>query len=130
MEKIATPGVIFKFDDDEDYVYLAYSASDNILYCAKILDLEISAHLAKKRDGDDKAMRHNPKNDVSYCFVILTTHDFEGRVAHFGITARNEVKISTIYDKLNTKDWEGLRDAIMNSSAAPDLKKRLKATTK
>ena len=105
MDKIATPGSIFKFND-EDYVYLAYSASEEILYCAKILDGEISSILIEQRNADDKNMQYSPKNEIKYAFVVLTTEDFEGRAAHFGTTARNEVKISTIYATLNSVDWK------------------------
>jgi hypothetical protein len=125
MEKIAVFGSIFTYEE-EDYVFLAFSASDGVLYTAKILDDPDTDTLVKKfRAAEQAGVSSSP---VFY-FVILTTEDFEDRAVHFARTESNNITISTLYGELNDADKEKLLQEVMEAGTPPRLKQLLKSAT-
>lgn len=80
---MATFGCIFRFDEKE-YVFLAQTSE--IIYAARILDIEMTHRIVEKDNERMKMNFHRPHKAVHplYCFTILRTKDFEGRMANLG----------------------------------------------
>lgn len=114
-----TFGDIIKMDSKE-YVFLA--SSDDILYLALIPDRNHSQELIRNRDRvftvGSKDMQVKQQL-IAYCFVELTTKDFEERIAHYGYPDLN-LKPEDLMDVIGTlckDDKELLKKEIIQDSA-------------
>jgi len=114
---------MIKFRDifrHKENLYIHLIKTDDQMYVAKILDEQLTTSLQKEVDEKSK----NPKNDIQYdtkyCFVILTTEDFQKQGAHYGVPALN-INISfDIVNHLNEEDTELLKKEILQDVAIPD----------
>lgn len=119
--KVANFGSVFSYDG-KNYIYLAYSAVNDIIYTAKILnddDSAIMINYAKMREANCRP--YNPKDEPYYCFVVLKSEDFVGKAASFWSNDKDKVRISTIHNDLNTEDKDALKAAILDSGVSRTL---------
>jgi len=109
-------GSIFKHKE-KDYVYLAQT--DEILYSALILDIQMSEMVKK---AFENLCKHKSSPEISellnrkaYCFVELRTEDVKNRVAHFAQTDGNttsECSLLSPMGQLNNEDLKQIKKEI------------------
>ncbi len=114
MPLIVKFGDIFRYREEE-YLYLAQNGE--IIYAAKILDENKSDQLIKFSEK-----RRNHWN-VLYSFVILSTDEFKGRIAHFKDTDKNSIEsYFDVIGSLNKKDLREIKQEILNKNSAVPIK--------
>lgn len=114
------------------HVYLA--TINNIVYLAKIISGEIAQEIIKARGKlENNAMKgslsaQQQLNKLSFCFVILTSEQFEGSIAHCQPPTVNSDKFDYTPDsiKLNKKDLSAIKDEIINGNYPGGLKEFIK----
>ncbi len=114
-----TFGDIIKLDGKE-YVFLA--STDDVLYLARIPDIVLSQEFIKRRD---QAFSIGSKNmpakqqSKAWCFVELTTKDFEERIALYGYPDTNLTTedLMDLIGTLSKEDKELLKQEITQDSA-------------
>lgn len=118
MPLIVTFGDIFRYKEEE-YVYLAQNGE--IVYAAKILNEEKAEQILRL---DKLKTRNNKiKNNVLYSFVVLSTDEFKGRMAHFYNTDKNNIEPSfDIIGLLNKKDMKEVKEEILYKNSAVPIK--------
>lgn len=125
--------VMVKFGDvfrhnEKEYVYLAQV--DDVIYAAEILNHEFTQ---KVKTMYERKVQSNSiekvKNNVLYCFVILDTEAFKGRMAHFARTDGNSFDLTfDIAGTLNEKDLSAIKTEILAENTAVPI--RLKEIVK
>lgn len=119
MDVLLTFGDVFSIGEKE-YVYLGLQQ-----------DLIYAALICSKRDTDKVVDMHNkvaasgvgaPKLNENrlYCFVILTTDEFEGRAAHLGNPSLQSVPRMQKACSLNEQDIVELKKEIQASRGVPN----------
>lgn len=123
---LTTFGTVFAYKGKE-YVFLA--KTENIIYAAEILSAQISTQineLYKKQEakGKDTNLRQN----ILYCYVMLTTPDFYGRSAHMGKAGQDDFSsyIDLLQKKLDVKDLRNIKDGILTGNVPLVLKDLVK----
>ena len=125
--------VMIKFGDifrhnEKEYVFLAQV--DDIIYAAEILNTE---NTKKVEWMYEQKVKNNSiekvKNNVLYCFVILDTGSFKGRMAHFARTDGNNFDLTfDIIGTLEEKDLTAIKGEILAANSAVPI--RLKDVVK
>lgn len=120
-------GDVFRHSEKE-YVFLAQA--DEIIYAAEILNSE---YTKKVRLMYEQKVKTNSiekvKNNVLYCFVILDTEAFKGRMAHFARTEGNEFAPNfDVIDSLDADDLADIKNEIIAENTAVPI--RLKEIVK
>ena len=117
-------GDVFRYKERE-YVYLI--EYNDIIFAARILDENESEQLntvyekKKIRGKTTKGLENEP----IFCFVMLNTEEFKGRVAHLAIDAEHDVG-SLTFDIIRPLDKEDVRiiiKEIKNGPVSLNLKK-------
>ncbi len=120
-------GDVFRYKED-DYVYLAQT--DEMLYAAKILNnFETKAvnDLYEKRARDPRNS-NRIENHRLFCFVVLRTEDFRGRIASLGKTDNPSISVEILKTSLNKEDLKVIHEMIVSpASPVPRLLKELVA---
>jgi hypothetical protein len=116
-------GDIIKYND-ESYIFLA-STSDQ-LYTAKILAFDLSHKITEAYKHALTKNKEIKLRNLLYCFVILTTQQFEKRIAHLAKTeSQFEKGLTKTNFKLNKKDLISLKEEILISRGVPIILKEL-----
>ncbi len=122
-------GDIFEFSQKE-YIFLAKTSE--IIYAAQILNKENSVRLDSllqrriTQNTDEKLIESN----TLYCFVMLTTEEFNKRCAFLGNTGKDDfsMSITKLSQSINERDQKAIKQEIMTSKAVPvELKKIIEA---
>lgn len=115
---------------EKEFVYLAQTA--DILYAALILNQEESEDLNRlqKRIKDGSKTGTMLSNKL-YCFVTLTTKEFESRAAHLGNTQQDESTTNECVSlnptgKLNSPDLKQIKKEIETGPVPLALKELTK----
>ena len=114
---------------EEEYVYLA--ATDEIIYSAKILGHQETTkinNLYIKKQSSGALVDVRVANSPLYCFVILTTREFEKRMAHFHQPGRDfQAELERlILGKLNEGDMKEIKQTILSGPVPMELKELVK----
>ncbi len=108
-------GSIFRHRENY-YVYLLQKG--DLTFAAKIIDSEKTKELIRHRETRSRSPKNRTTEQPVYCFVVLTTSDFENQAAHYG---RPEVptsgEIFEVISTLNEKDLEALKTEIRRDGA-------------
>lgn len=125
--------IMIKFGDvfrhnEKEYVFLAQV--DDIIYAAEILSHEFTQ---KVKMMYERKVQNNSiekvKNNVLYCFVILDTETFKGRMAHFAKTDGNSFDLTfDVVGTLNNRDLDVIKNEIIAENTAVPI--RLKEIVK
>ena len=115
-------GNIFKYQDDF-YVYLVQTG--DIIYAARIIDLEQTKALIKFRDRMAKNPTKMAPDKPLYCFVVLCTDDFANQAAHYGKPEMSKDIVINPISMLNQHDLKNLSQEIINDKAAAPLLKEV-----
>jgi len=107
--KIIKFGDVFKHKE-KDYVYLA--KTDEVVYAVQILDSEISQNIFQMSERE--ARKGRGMDNILYCFVLLDTAEFKGRMAHFANSAKDHDISFDIYSRLDDEDIQKLKDEILS----------------
>ncbi len=99
-----------------EYIFLGIDGE--ILYAAKILDLELSKQVEKflmNRIAGNKAT-----NKTIFCFVKLITPQYKNRIASLTKPELNKnIKIKKLKVVIEDEDKEKLKEEILTSDLAP-----------
>ncbi len=119
-------GSVFMYKGKE-YVFLA--KTESIVYAAEILSTQASTQidrLFQKQVAGGKDV--NVRQHWLYCYVMLTTHDYEGRSAHMGKTGQDNFSsfVDPLQKELNAEDLKNIKDGIMNGNVPLELKDLVK----
>lgn len=108
-------GSIFRYKESY-YVYLLQRG--DLTFAARIIDSEKTKDLIRHRDARSKSPKNHTADQPLYCFVVLTTSDFEDQAAHYG---RPEIQIDggafEVISRLNEVDLEALKEEIRTDGA-------------
>jgi hypothetical protein len=127
MDILVKFGSVFRYKEKE-YVFLA--RVDDIIYAAEILTKEYtqkvnSLYEAKVKNNSIEKVKKN----ALYCFVILDSEEFKGRMAHFAKTDTNSADVLfDIIATLNQKDLQEIKEEILAEDSPVPL--RLKEVVK
>ena len=117
-------GDVFRHKERE-YVYLI--EYNDIIFAARILDQDESEQLntiyekKKLRGETTKGLENEP----IFCFVMLNTEEFKGRVAHLAMDAEHDVG-SLVYNIIHPLDKEDVKviiNEIKNGPVSLNLRK-------
>ena len=110
-------GDVFRHKERE-YVYLI--EYNDIIFAARILDQDESERLntvyeKKKIRGETiKGLEDEP----IFCFVMLNTEEFKGRIAHLAINAEHDIG-SLVFDIIRPLDKEDVNTIIKEIKNGP-----------
>ncbi len=121
MVELVQFGSVFRHNERE-FVFLG--AHEEIIYAARILDRETTNEVNKLYEAKVKNNSiEKVKSNALYCFVILETDDFKGRMAHFNETDSNEFEPTfDVIGTLNDKDLAEVKQEILAENSAVPLK--------
>ncbi len=127
-ERILKLGDIFRFKEQE-FVFLHLTT--DFMYVARILDIKQTRDVLTlyERKAKNGHMTGASKDNAIYSFVILTTEEFNERMAHF---ARNQEDVNILPDiigRVNDEDLNGIKEEILSDSCpvAKTLKEYIKS---
>jgi hypothetical protein len=116
-------GDIFEYAENY-YVFLA--SDEDSIYAAKILDKEITIRLVSERNKKSKSSINRTQENQLFCFVILSTKNFQDQAAHYGKQPQ-DINLSRVVAKLNSNDQEALKSEISEDQAlSPRVKELIK----
>lgn len=110
-------GDIFRCDN-KDYIFLAKTTS--VIYAAEILDPNLTKQvdtLFKNRLAAGKL--NKVEDSILYCYVILETKEYKGRMAHLGNTGKDDFSlvIEKLPISLNLDDLKEIKKEICERKA-------------
>ncbi len=114
MDNFCSFGDIFRFNEN-DYVYFFGTAE--VTFAAKILDDKLTAYLSSQEEWAAKCGK--AENNITYCFVILSTEGFKNKAAHFGKPEMNNPSTPESIGQLNKKDTDAIKKEIIESRGVP-----------
>ena len=114
-ENILKLGDIFRFKEQE-FVFL-YLTTD-FLYAARIFNDKQTSQVLTLYDKKYKSghIRGYAKDQNIYSFVVLTTEEFEERMASFANTQNDTDILPDIIGKINDEDLEAIKKEILSDS--------------
>ncbi len=126
MARVLKFGDVFLYDNQE-YVFLGFSGEHKILYSAKILDEELTRQIIRQ----DQAMQSKPgfRNSPLCCFVVLTTAQFENRMAHFAKTENSQITVHGYVCRLSDNDAGAIKKELLDGPVPALLKEIIQLTT-
>ena len=104
---------------DKEYVYLGIH--EDIVYAARICEPRHTEQMLQRYEELQASGTSEAKlrEHVLFCFVILSTEEFNGRAAHFGQPTTNIRSYREGGCCLNEEDIEKLKAEIQSSRGAP-----------
>lgn len=117
---LLTFGQIILFEDNH-YVWLAPDPEDSKLHLAQILDKEKTKKLIGLDKSSEKKHLSVSYNSPIFAYIVLTTEDFDGRVAHL-MNSDNHTDNDdgcSIMGKLNDEDTANLKKRILEGNDLP-----------
>lgn len=120
-------GDVFIFNEEE-YIFLARTA--NVIYSAKILEIEKTKEIEREADrvSRNHKEQHKLKDNILYCYVVLTTKEFKDQAAHCGMAGRQPgIEIESLETVVICKeDLKAIKEEIIKGPVNEELKKRVK----
>ena len=115
-------GDVFEYQGT-DYVFLAETTE--IIYAAKILNREQTEKIQSQYNrliSSGRGSKSPVLDHVIYCFVILHTEEFSGRMAHFAKTGENDFQIAVNHIcTLSFEDKKEIKEEILRKGSAVSL---------
>jgi len=107
------------------YVYLG--SDDEIIYAARMLDAKHTNELIRLSEMRARTPEHSIHQGSMYCFVILTTAEFNERAAWLHKTDEHGATTSGIdpHSELCAEDIEELKTQILEDGIIPEKLKKI-----
>lgn len=115
--------------NQKEYIFLA--KTDDIVYAAEILNHELTKKVEQLYNKKLAAGTiQKVEGNILYCYVILETKEFEGRMAHLGNTGKDDFSLTfgKLPVTLEQKDLKQLRKEICERKAISFALKELVET--